>query len=86
MSIIMTALEKCGRKSLQSIAFPAIGMGTKGYSSTVVATTIIKALTLFCNSHPKTCVNRVVLYVNPDHITSEELKVGTTFDNHTVHW
>ena len=77
-------LEKCGRELLKSIAFPAIGMGAKGYSSSVVANTMIKAITLFCNSHPKTSVNRVVLYLNPDHIPSEQLKVGTIFKNHTI--
>ena len=82
--IIMVALEKCGRELLNSIAFPAIGMGAKGYSSSVVANTMIKAITLFCNSHPKTSVNKVVLYLNPDHIPSEQLKVCTIFKNHTI--
>ena len=81
--IIMVALEKCGRELLNSMAFPAIGMGAKGYSSSVVANTMIKAITLFCNSHPKT-VKRVVLYLNPDHIPSKQLKVCTIFKNHTI--
>ena len=74
--VMMTAFEKCGRGNYQSIAFPAIGMGTKGYCSSTVAETFVKAVTEYCISHPKSSVNRVVLYLHPAMATAQQLKVG----------
>ena len=74
----MTALEKCSRAGYNSIAFPAIGMGTKGYSSTSVAETMIRAITEYFVSHPKTSIKRVVLYLHPGDAKSvsvNQLKV-----------
>ena len=70
----MTALEKCSRAEYNSIAFPAIGMGTKGYSSTSVAETMIRAITEHCVSHPKTSIKRVVLYLHPGDAKSVSVR------------
>ena len=82
----MTALEKCSDAGYKSIAFPAMGMGTKGYSSTSVAETMIRAITEYCVSHPKTSIKRVVLYLHPGdakNVSVNQLKVCSCSNSYT---
>ena len=73
--MINKSLTLCSEGGYSSIAFPAVGMGTKGYPSNVVAETLLRALEDHCLTDPTSSIKRVALYLHPELTSKPQLKV-----------
>ena len=72
----MLCLEKSASVNHNSIAFPALGMGVKGFPTDVVAKSMIEAITEYSETNPNSSLTLINVYLFEKSVTPAQVKVS----------